>query len=67
MTAVDDAERVARLREAVRIGLLHLPDAIHDDESWGQAWEELSNDAQEEVKACRRTMEAALDLRGAAT
>jgi len=35
--------------------LASLPDSIHpDDESWDWCWEELSGDAQEEVKEARR-------------
>lgn len=41
--------------------LNHLPDSIHeDDESWGYAWNELSDEAQASVKAVReRAMEFA--------
>ncbi len=50
--------------QAVIVKLLKvLPDSIHDhDASWGYCWNELSDDAQEQVKAAGR--EAAWFLEG---
>ncbi len=46
--------------EIINILLDHLPDSVHsDDESWDWCWNELSGNAQEEVKQVR---EAALNF-----
>lgn len=41
--------------EIVQLLVNHLPDSNHhDDPTWEIAWDELSDDAQEEVKNARR-------------
>lgn len=40
--------------------IMCLPDAYRADRSWAWAWEELSSEAQEEVKEARRAGEEAL-------
>lgn len=41
-------------KKVINALLANLPDSIHtDDESWDWCWEELSGEAQEEVKRAR--------------
>lgn len=42
------------IKKVINLLLDNLPDSIHeDDESWNWCWEELSGEAQEQVKAVR--------------
>jgi len=44
----------AMIMKLLRLILTVLPDSYHpDDESWSWAWDELSYEAQEEVKRLR--------------
>lgn len=48
-------EQADKVKKVINALLDNLPDSIHlDDESWDWCWEELSGDAQEEVKEARR-------------
>ena len=40
--------------EIVQLLLDHLPDSTHDDKSWDWCWNELSDDAQKQIKTTRR-------------
>ena len=45
--------------------LNHLPDSdVHDDETWNWCWDELSCNAQDAVKAARRSANELLLMEG---